>query len=81
MNVELSSRAKLPKRRKAKPAIPPNVAVAMKAYAAQYKSVFKREPVMSYDKPYVRIEGKDGVSYKRLATLTQQLRDRAKDQA
>lgn len=81
MEIELTRSAKLPKRRKAKPAIPPNVAAAMKAYATQYKIVFKRMPDMQYDKPYIRIDGKDGVDFRRLHTLTQQLRDRARDQA
>ena len=83
MEIELTRKAKLPKRRKKRPECPAPVAAAMKDYAARYKIVFKQTPTMLYDRDFgfIRINGGDGVGLKRLKQLTQQLRERARDLA
>lgn len=82
MNVELTSSAKLPKRRKARPECPPNIAAAMKEYARLYQRVYKQTPAMQYDRAYgfIRVNGGNGVGFKRLKELTKQLRERAGEQ-
>lgn len=79
MNVVLTSKAKLPKRRKVKPIIPPQIVKAMKLYAQLYRAVYKRDPLLVYDAPYVRIDTQPGVKLQRLKELSKMLKDSIRD--
>lgn len=77
MTYELSSKPKIPKRYRPKPATPTAITAAMDAYNAAYKRVFGVRTSLSYDGVYVRIAGQtQGVSRKRLDEMTRQLINR-----
>lgn len=71
--------ASMPKRRKKAPLVPDNVRKELARYKLLYKACFKREPVIEYTKPFIRIDGQPGVTVKRLTELTRMLRERVKD--
>ncbi len=72
--MELTKQAKLPKiRKKLGNVVPVAVKNAMARYREQYKRVYGSDPQWTWEPPYIRLKGQDGVTPKRLAEMTRNL--------